>query len=563
MATSRTVPFASIASDTPAQHVIESLVLSGGYLRGTRFEFSPRLNCIIGGRGSGKTTMLELLLFALGVPVQPARAASFDALVKSNLGNGRATVRVRNKHGVRYESGRAYGEAPRVVSSTGELAGVSLDGELFKVDYYTPNQIERIALDPIAQLALIDKFAESDVRRIDGVIGERARRLAQNATDVTRLEREIQDDEEKARELPTVRESLQALQQVSGPDAAEAKNAFERRALRTRERAALTSVTETLTQVRADLDAFVINARHRLSTAIDADLEKGPNGATFTALTRELLQVDGAIEDGASRARAQVKNAEKVAADHDRMIAALHAKQDDAYRAIVERQNEDRGRVAERDRLQKRFVELSAVAKRLAETQRECAQRREERRSLAADLRRLCDERFTLRETVTKELTAALDGEIRVSITRAGNFAAYEALLADLLRGANIRPASFVKEIARSIKPHDLCALVLREDVAPLVAIDDTKTGKIERARTASSTRSETAAACTSSRRSWSTTRRSSSFASAPSISHPPRSPRDRAAHASCRSCFSAPRVRSSLTSPRTTSTTRSSTTSS
>ena len=241
-------------------------------------------------------------------------------------------------------------------------------------------------------------------------------------------------------------------------------------------------MTQHLAAVRADLDAFVLNARRRLSTAVDADLERAPNGDVFAALSRELLKVDGAIEDAASRVRAQASIADKAATDHGRTITALHAKQDEAYQTIVERQNEDRGRVAERDRLQKRFVELSAVAKRLADTQRECAQRRDERRALVADLRRLCDERFARRDAVTKELTAALGGEIRVSITRAGNFEAYEELLTDLLRGANIRPASLVTEIAQSIKPHDLCALVLNADVGPIVAIDETKTGKIERA---------------------------------------------------------------------------------
>ena len=241
-------------------------------------------------------------------------------------------------------------------------------------------------------------------------------------------------------------------------------------------------MTQQLAAVRTELDTFVASARRRLSTAIDADLERGPNGDVFAALGRELLKLDGAIEDGASRVRAQASVAARGATDHGRTVAALHAKQDEAYQAIVERQNEDRGRVAERDRLQKRYIELSAVAKRLADTQRECAQRREERRTLVADLRRLCDERFALRDGVTKELTAALGGEIRVSVTRAGNFEAYEELLTDLVRGANIRPASFVTEIARSIKPHDLCALVLNADVGPIVAIDDAKTGKIERA---------------------------------------------------------------------------------
>jgi hypothetical protein len=110
-------------------------------------------------------------------------------------------------------------------------------------------------------------------------------------------------------------------------------------------------------------------------------------------------------------------------------------------------------------------------------------QRRDERKALLAELRRLREERFTLRDGVTKRLTATLFGEIRVSIKPAGNFEACEALLTDILRGANIRPASFIGELAHSIRPDDLCELVEADDPAPIVAIDDAKGGKIERAR--------------------------------------------------------------------------------
>jgi hypothetical protein len=84
---------------------------------------------------------------------------------------------------------------------------------------------------------------------------------------------------------------------------------------------------------------------------------------------------------------------------------------------------------------------------------------------------------------VAEYLTTALDGEIRVSIARGGDTGAYKALLDELLHGANIRPAGVIAEIAKNIRPDELFDLVRANDTARIVALDDAKTNKAERAQ--------------------------------------------------------------------------------
>ena len=49
-----------------AHHKIRSMAVSGGFLEGARLDFADGLNCIIGGRGTGKTTVLEFIRYLLG-----------------------------------------------------------------------------------------------------------------------------------------------------------------------------------------------------------------------------------------------------------------------------------------------------------------------------------------------------------------------------------------------------------------------------------------------------------------------------------------------------------------
>src|SRR5438045_8427332 len=99
-------PKTEARADSKAHHTILSLEVTGGFFKGAKLEFADGLNCIIGGRGTGKTTVLEFVRHVLSLmpdeKAAPARAKAIKALGQSNLGTGRIHPRVRHKHGTAY-----------------------------------------------------------------------------------------------------------------------------------------------------------------------------------------------------------------------------------------------------------------------------------------------------------------------------------------------------------------------------------------------------------------------------------------------------------------------------
>ncbi len=74
-------------SASSAFHLIRSLQVKGGFLDGAQVRFDPSLNCIIEGRGTGKTTVLEILRWAL--------TGQIEACVRDLRGNAAEIPKTR------------------------------------------------------------------------------------------------------------------------------------------------------------------------------------------------------------------------------------------------------------------------------------------------------------------------------------------------------------------------------------------------------------------------------------------------------------------------------------
>ncbi|MFV1964464.1 MAG: AAA family ATPase [Pirellulaceae bacterium] len=103
--------------DTTA-HRTRSVEIVGGFLDGARFDFTDGLNCLIGARGAGKTTVVEWIRFALDeLPSRDARDGErrrIETLVERNMGGGRVQPSVETKEGLAYIVSRSAGEEPIV-----------------------------------------------------------------------------------------------------------------------------------------------------------------------------------------------------------------------------------------------------------------------------------------------------------------------------------------------------------------------------------------------------------------------------------------------------------------
>ena len=148
-ATERVAKRAGVAVEA-AGHRIRSIEIIGGFLDGARLDFTEGLNCLIGARGACKTTVIELIRYALyclpARETQPAERRRIESLVERNLAGGRIRVEIETNEGLAYTVSRTVGEEPIVLTADGQPTEITLkNGGFFRADIFSQNEVESIA----------------------------------------------------------------------------------------------------------------------------------------------------------------------------------------------------------------------------------------------------------------------------------------------------------------------------------------------------------------------------------------------------------------------------------
>lgn len=164
---------------------IKSIAFEGGLLDETKIDFSPELNTLIGIRGSGKSSVLEILRYTLGIPLSPIAVDPRykDGLIENVLrSGGKSIVTIVNKQKEEYRIEKIYGQKE----------------DIYKGDVLQPNISINAVFDyPVyfGQKDLSNKDADFEADLIQRLVGTRLKdiqsKIEQKKREVTNIVAEI------------------------------------------------------------------------------------------------------------------------------------------------------------------------------------------------------------------------------------------------------------------------------------------------------------------------------------------------------------------------------------
>ena len=427
---------------------IARLVIEGGFLDGLDLTFSEGLNVLVGGRGTGKTSVIELIRFCLNVPnyTEQSGRRSVDHAA-AVLGQGEVTVFMTDGD-VDVQISRAWNEDEPRSNST-------FDSPII----FSQTDIESIGLEPAGRLQLVDSFVttKADLAQERKLIAQIQSLTAESRS----IGRECESLNAQLGRCDDVRQSL-ALALSN-----EKKLSTSSKSIASKQKD-LDKLNEVLSQlsVRSGVFQRTIESLESFASRLEEVISSLP--------TIEKWPIEGGQPDLLLPARntiyevsAKLKNATREVGSLLRSTSQLQKEtisqripvdsQVRALRKEVEQLQAGAGAVARSvGTLKEQLAQLNTIAT-LKKEKSENLKRVQSQRGTALDaLDALREKRFSNRMKIAERLNSALGPRIRLTLTRSAQFETYSHLIGQALRGSGLRYGELARQLAERISPREL-----------------------------------------------------------------------------------------------------------
>lgn len=417
----------------PDEHMeIVTVAWEGGFLDGVTVHLNPNLNVLIGGRGTGKSTVVESIRSALGLePIGDEARKAHDGIMRQVLRNGtKISLRVRvQRPGVReYRIERTIPNPPLVREATGEVLHRAPADILPRVEAYGQHEISELARSPGKLTRLLDRFVERDEslsRRKASV----KRDLDRNRRALNDARAEVKSIEERLAALPGLEETLERFQEVG------LEERLQEQSLLVREERVIDSIPQRLAPFREALDILRRDLPIDLTFLSERALEELPGrdilsqaNKALTDLGKEVGRISDSLEqalEGADHGIEQVRTTwdvrrQQVQAEYERILRELQKSRVDGEEFI---------------RLRRQIEELRPLQERLVVLQRLAKEHADQRRTLLAEWEDIKASEFRTLDEAARKVSNKLRNRVQVEVTGAGNREPLFQMLRDEIGG--------------------------------------------------------------------------------------------------------------------------------
>ena len=446
-------------SETPPPQRAElvSLKWKGGFLDGVEIYFNPSLNVLIGGRGAGKSAIVESIRYALGLsPVGVAAKNAHKGIVELVLRSGtKVSLRVRSPHPSLREyliEGTVPG--PPQVYRDGQALPLAPQNVLEHAEVYGQHEIAEIALNREARTELLNRFVRSDE-----TLARRKTELRQELEDsrkgLVATHTEIQRIDARLATLPGLEEQLARYRET------DYEVRLRERGMLEREAQILNSIPERLRPFQENLESLRQDLPADLAFVSDKSLEGLPGREILKdavpileRLSTDLERAAAMIDDSLQRAGEGAGDIRKRWDKHREVI-------EEAYARILRELNE---KATDADRfigLQRDIENLRPLRVRREQLERLGAEQADKREALLKDWEDAKRQEFSGLVQAAERVSQKLDGIVSVQVTRSDGREPVIELLRDEIAGRLIEACERIRA-AESFSLQDFAGLCRR-----------------------------------------------------------------------------------------------------
>jgi hypothetical protein len=425
-------------SDPQPEPHAEFIAISweGGFLADTAIHFNENLNVLVGGRGTGKSTIIASLRYALGLePLGEDARKAHEGVLRYVLRPGtKVSLLVRShKPSPRcYSIERTIPNPPVVKDESGSVLTLAPKDVMPGVEVFGQHEISELTKSREKLTLLLDRFVEHD----HALFSRKAKlklELERSRSRILDARRELKVMDERLATLPVLEETQKRFKEAG------LEERLKEKSLLIREERVFSEVSERLSSIRTLHQELQESLPLDGTFVSEKALEDLPNAKILT----DLHTMMGALSKGLQSTSNQMA---KSLADADATVATTKSKWE-AQRAIIEEAYEKLLRELQKSkidgaefiRLRQQIEALRPLREKKKSLQKELATHESHRRNLLVEWEDTKASEYREIQKAAKKVSSKLRERVKVEVAMAGNREPLELLLKEI--GGNLNAA--------------------------------------------------------------------------------------------------------------------------
>lgn len=409
-----------------------AIAWEGGFLDKTKIHFSSNLNVLIGGRGVGKSTIVESIRYVLGLePIGSDALKTHLEFVKSVLKSGTKVsmlVKAPDSLNHYYTIERTVQNQPVITDESGELKNISPRDLLPDIQVFGQHEISELTRNKEKLTQLLDRFVLRE-GNFQSTKSKLKHELENSRIRIVQLQKELTAIEERLNVLPVMEERLRRYQELG------LENKLKEKSLYIREEQILHTIhsrMEPISQLRQNLkellpiDAAFVSARA---------LEGLPNSSLLHGSSSILSQITSQLEMVGKEIDTIISNADALVNDIEQRWQNNKTQVEVTYQEMLRELQGSSIDGAEFITLRRQIEELTPLQERKKLLEHNMHIVKEQRSQLLNEWQNLLSTDYKALEKASKLVTNKLSGKVHVSVVCSGNLDPLEIFLRDTVGG--------------------------------------------------------------------------------------------------------------------------------
>lgn len=413
-----------------------AMTWEGGFLDDTSAHFNENLNVLVGGRGTGKSTMIESMRYVLGLePLGDEARKAHEGVIRQVLRSGtKISLLVRShKPSARcYTIERSVPNPPVVKDENGEVLTLSPQDVMPGVEVFGQHEISELTKSPEKLTLLLERFMDRDPSLANRKSTLRLE-LERSRRRIVDVRQEMQTLEERLAALPGLEETQKRFQQAG------LEEKLREKSLVVREERLFANVNERLEPIRALHNELVEGLPIDTAFVSRKALEGLPNAEVLVGIEKTLGSLSERLKAVAKEFAEALREADEGIADTKSRWGERRKSIEATYEKLLRELQKSNIDGAEFIRLRERIEELRPLKDRKKNLNRDLDTHESHRRKLLSEWEDVKAAEYREIERAAKKVSRKLHDRVRVEVSMAGNRDPLEQVLREV--GGNLAAA--------------------------------------------------------------------------------------------------------------------------